>query len=211
MAWDEIRATAHAAAESAAALVELLSEGDLATPALGAWDVRGLAGHLLRAIRTALDLLVQPEPTDAPLPAAASYYAAYLAWREPDPARSDAAVGARGNAEFPRHSIGEIQASYRATADALRAIDRIRGDRLVPTAFGTMRLEDYLRTRILEMVAHTLDLARAVGEHWEVPRAALADALGLLTEVAIETGTGPQLLAELTGRDVPSRALPVLQ
>jgi uncharacterized protein (TIGR03083 family) len=211
MAWDDIRATAHAAAESAAALVELLSKCDLATPALGAWDVRGLAGHLLRAIRTPLDLLAQPEPTDTPLPAAASYYAAYLAWREPDPARSDAAVGARGDAEFPRHTIGEIQDSYRATVDAFRSLDQMRGDRLLPTAFGSMRLEDYVRTRILEMVTHTLDLARAVGEQWEVPGGALADALGLLTEIAIETGTGPQLLAELTGRDVSSRALPVLQ
>lgn len=211
MEWDEIRAAAFEAADSAASLVELISNDDLPRPALGDWDVRGLTGHLLRALRTPLGYLDEPEPTDTPLGSAAAYYGRYLGWRARDPERADDAVASRGAAELGHETVVEIQDAYREAARELRRLGDHRGDRLLPTAFGSMFLRDYIRTRILEMVAHALDLARALGEDWDVPEAPLLDAIRLIGEIAVVGGDGGALLMELTGRDTTKSVLPVLR
>ena len=211
MGWEEIRGAAHEAAAAAAEVIERTSAADLDRPALGAWDVRGLAGHLLRAMRTPLVYLEEPAATRQSLSSAAEYYAAYLAWREPNPDRADDAVATRGAAELAHDSITQIQDAFQQARRDLQRLDAEPADRLLPTAFGAMRLADYMRTRIVEMVAHTLDLAAALDEEVPIPLPALADALALLTEVAIARGDGEVLLRELIGRHVDPSALPVLR
>ena len=74
-----------------------------------------------------------------------------------------------------------------------------------------MRIQDYLRTRTLEVTVHSLDLARATKVDWRPPETATEDAL-LLTEISLERGHGDQLLLALTGRNgTASEALPVLR
>ena len=67
-----------------------------------------------------------------------------------------------------------------------------------------MHLEQYLVTRIFELVVHGLDIGAATGRPYAPPAPALADALGLAVNVAVLRGRGADLLLALTGR----RALP---
>ena len=67
-----------------------------------------------------------------------------------------------------------------------------------------MHLEQYLVTRIFELVVHGLDIAAATGQPYEPPAPALAESLRLAVDVAVLRGQGVDLLLALTGR----RALP---
>jgi hypothetical protein len=72
--------------------------------------------------------------------------------------------------------------------------------RLLTTPVGGMRLVDYLPTRILELVVHTLDLAAAIGVAAEPPAAAARVAIHLTGEMVVRTGKAAPVLLALTGR-----------
>jgi hypothetical protein len=74
-----------------------------------------------------------------------------------------------------------------------------------------MRIRDYLRTRNLEVMVHGVDLSRATGVPWQPPDGPLQDTLTLLTEVALRRDHATDLLMVLTGRQVDTRPLPILQ
>jgi hypothetical protein len=76
------------------------------------------------------------------------------------------------------------------------------GSELVTTIVGGMRLADYLPTRTFELAVHTCDLATALGLPLEVPASAAAQALRLVTDLAVAEGTAGPLLLAATGRPV---------
>lgn len=86
-------------------------------------------------------------------------------------------------------------------------------DRRISTPLGPFRIADYLRTRTLEVVAHGIDIARAIGvTPWEPPANALADSIALLGELAVIRGDGPALLMAMTGSDPAAHApFPVIR
>ena len=213
MTWLEIRGTTLATARAVAALARMVSDDDLGKPALGSWNVGGLGGHLLRALRTPVRYLEEPEPVGEPLASAAAYFAGYLGWRAEDPESADARVAARGAAELPTTSAVVLEEAFAEAAVALEMIDHMDAGRIVPSLFGPIRLDDYLRTRIFEMSVHGLDLAAALDEDWAPPPAAVAHSLTLLAECSMLIGTGAHLLLELTGRAVPVSvsAIPVIR
>jgi hypothetical protein len=63
-----------------------------------------------------------------------------------------------------------------------------------------MRLADYLPTRTFELAVHTADLATALGEPVHVPATAAAQALGIVTELAVGDDRAGPLLLLATGR-----------
>jgi hypothetical protein len=63
-----------------------------------------------------------------------------------------------------------------------------------------MRLEEYLRTRVFELVVHGLDIAAATGVDPDFDDAPLLDATRLAAEVITLTGRAPELLSAVTGR-----------
>lgn len=63
-----------------------------------------------------------------------------------------------------------------------------------------MRLSDYLPTRTFELAVHTADLAAALDEPLDIPRTAAAQALQLVTDLAMTDGTAARLLLAATGR-----------
>lgn len=211
MGWDEIRRQILETATSVAELSHRIGNEDLDRPALGTWDVRGLSGHLLRAMRTPVLYLGEIEPRGEALPSAASYFAQYLEWRSSDPGGADARVASRGAAEISVTSAAQLQDEFETSVDALHTAIATAPDRLVPSAFGPMWLADYVRTRTLEMVVHGLDLANALDEVWDPPADALGDVLALCCEITIVTGKGTALLLELTGRRITASVLPVLR
>ncbi len=59
---------------------------------------------------------------------------------------------------------------------------------------------DYLPTRTLELIVHTLDLARAVELRARPPAQPLSTTLALLANLALLQGEGPDVALALTGR-----------
>jgi hypothetical protein len=136
-----------------------------------AWDapsvlaeqtVGGLAGHLARgAVWLVGEYLDQPEPAAAMFDSADEYFAAFVALSDE---AGNQAIRDRGAAVA---AAGPDAVAAQATA-ALAALEvRLpseRPDRRTVVAGGaTMRLDDYLVTRIVEQVVHLDDLARSIG------------------------------------------------
>jgi len=211
MDWTEQRTLFRAGADAVAELLEDVS--DFSVAGVGIWDLRGLTGHFLRAIRTPIAYLQEPIPEDEPLPGAANYVAGYLRWRGESPDAADEAVAARGRDELFASSVHPALVIRRDAARLNEMLACESPSRLVPTRFGPMRLDDYLRTRAMELVIHGLDIARAVGIEWRPPTPLLSDVLALLMEVSVNLGGGEELLLVLSGRIDPthSEAFPVLR
>ena len=159
-------------------------------PGLGEWTVIELAAHTMRALTT-VEQYVAAGPSGPPqLEDAAAYVAAYLDARRRQP-ELDAQVAARG-----RQSVGalgddpggEFSATVARVAALLATTD---GETTVSTPWGAIRLVDYLRTRVMELVMHGMDLAAALSVDWRPPPEALTDTLHLLSEVAVRTGRRP--------------------
>ncbi len=70
MDWVEQRSLLRIGADDVARMLQDLSDFSIA--GLGTWDLRGLAGHFVRAIRTPIAYLQEPVPEGEPLPNAAA-------------------------------------------------------------------------------------------------------------------------------------------
>jgi len=186
-------------ARAYAELVRVVGPEDWARPGLGVWDVRDLVGHTTRALTTVVEYLARPEPAADDVVTAPEYYARFVG--SEDKAAADEAVAARGKAAAAE--LGDDVAARVAAhvEDAVRAVVDAGPERRVDTRFGTLRLEEYLRTRTFELVVHGLDLARAVGAPTDVvPRDGVGAALQLAAETVTASGRGPDVLLALTGR-----------
>jgi uncharacterized protein (TIGR03083 family) len=211
MNWNETIALFRTSAEEVADLVDDIE--DLTLPALGEWDLTGLIGHYLRAIRTPLEYLTLEPPSDALLPSAAAYSAAYLTWRSNDPAAADTAVASRGSRELEATDTDLAALIRRDVKHLVEELEQQSPSRLVATPFGSLRLDHYMRTRTMELVIHGLDIARAIGQDWTPPPPQLLDVLALLSEIAVTQETATDLVLVLSGRTPPSpdEVLPVLR
>ncbi len=207
-AWAVVIAGYRAVAEEVAGLVASID--DPAAPGLGEWTVIELAAHTMRALTT-VEQYVAAGPAGPPqLDDAAAYVAAYLDARRRQP-ELDAQVATRG-----RQSVsalgdvpgGEFSATVARVAALLATAD---GETTVSTPWGAIRLVDYLRTRVMELVMHGMDLAAALSVEWRPPPEALTDTLHLLAEVAVRTGVGPDLARMLGGRATTADVLPIIR
>jgi uncharacterized protein (TIGR03083 family) len=170
------------------------------------WDVRVLVGHMVRDLDRVLTYLADPAPEVATTDAV-TY------WRSYDP-----------RAEGPRISASSVEVADRyATPAALvdgfdstvrRCLeDAGREDpaRVLGTRLTSIRLDEFIKTRILEVGVHGLDLAAALGRRpWLTPPAASAvlsilialsgndpaPALGWSDLTFIETATGRRPLTD---------------
>jgi uncharacterized protein (TIGR03083 family) len=162
-------------------------------PGLGEWDVRALVGHTSRSLVTVETYLARPAPA-AEMASAADYFRATRA------AAAGSVVAARGRdagaalGAHPAAAVAEIAARVRALVDSQD------GSELVTTIAGGMRLGDYLPTRTFELVVHTADLATALGVPPDVPATSAAQALHIITDLAVADGLAGPLLLAATGR-----------
>jgi Mycothiol maleylpyruvate isomerase N-terminal domain len=150
---------------------------------LSEFSVRGLAGHLVRASFT-VELYLDSDTTVAEDPISpAQYFANY-------PADIDAplnvAVRARGEdlaSEGHRHLVGLFDDLAARLQIRLRAEP---SDRIVVGARGAvMKLDDYLVTRLVELVVHADDLALSVGlDATPFPGEGLDIVIGCLLDIA---------------------------
>jgi uncharacterized protein (TIGR03083 family) len=164
-------------------------------PGLGNWSVRSLAGHTARAILTVENYLSQEEPGAVSIPSAEAYYATVY------PQFTDAAaVEARGveaGLWLGDDPLGQVSS---ALAGVRSLIDSQLPNRIVSIGGMGILLTDYLRTRIFELVVHTIDLSRATGLPHSIPPNAIADSVDLAGAIAAQRGQGEEVLLAMTGR-----------
>jgi hypothetical protein len=129
--------------------------------ALAEMRVGALAAHLVRAVTNVDRYLAVPEPAGGEPISAAAYFA---------PVNADLASGI--NVRVRATSAEEALAGHRAVLGQMdRALDRLRTrleeepeGRLVSVRDGeVLRLDEYLRTRIIEIAVHTDDLCVSLG------------------------------------------------
>lgn len=183
---------------SASSFLEVLGEirddqWDL--PGLGTWSVRSLAGHTARAILTVENYLGQEEPDEVAIPSAEAYYSTvYTQVTEP------AAVAARG-VEAGLWLGDEPVAQVAAALSRARTLLEAQPDNRIVSIGGIgILLSEYLRTRVLELVVHTIDLSRATGIRHSLPDSTVVEALTLASSTAASKGYGETVLLALTGR-----------
>jgi hypothetical protein len=133
--------------------------------ALDRLSVGGLAGHLSRALETIEGYLAEPEPPDDQLLEADTYFAAALAMAGDLNSEMHRGVRERGEqagSVGPAALVDEYRARLERVAllleeeAAMRRVTVLRGA-------ARMTLDDYLPTRLVEMVIHADDLAVSVG------------------------------------------------
>jgi uncharacterized protein (TIGR03083 family) len=123
-----------------------------------AWDVKGLLGHMYRDIdrlNVALSEGAPPEPdTDS-----VSY------WRSYDPIVDGPAIALRSQELADTYATGKAFANawdemWRNTLNSTSKADL---DRIVVTWGPALTLNEFLKTRVLEMTVHRMDLEDALG------------------------------------------------
>ncbi len=175
---------------------ESAQPGQWERPGLGVWTVRDLAGHASRAILTVGEYLSAEAPESAACPDAEAYVLGLAG----DGADHEA-IAERG--VVAGAALGDDPASTlsRTLDRTLSAIAVQPASRIVSVFGGrTIPLAEYLRTRVFELVVHTIDLSKASGIPHSIPARALEEAAALAARVAVRSGRGDAVLLALTGR-----------
>lgn len=149
---------------------------------LAEFSVSGLAGHLLRAMKTVETYLDEPEPDAESEPVSAPGY--YAALRIPPDltAPMNRAIRQRGE-QSAAGGPADVSVEARRLLDRLseRLAVESPDRRMVVAGDQTITLEEYLRTRIVELLVHTDDLASSLG------LAEMAEPDPTAASIAIET------------------------
>jgi hypothetical protein len=157
--------------------------------ALAEYSVGGLAGHLLRATGRTEQLVGGPEPAGAEVVELAAFFGANRI-REPTDLDSDFQRAVRDDGERAggigpealADSFGQLLARLRAMLPGV-APDRLVPVLTIPGAATTF--ENYMRSRVVELIVHTDDLAVSVGVAPPEPGSRPASvAIGALVELA---------------------------
>lgn len=201
-----IRTAMTEAGEWFLAVVDAITEEQWSQPCLGEWTVRETVAHAARAWITIDEYFDQPAIVE--IDSAAVYFAVGML----DPAVHQA-VADRGRAAGAE--LGEV-AELRRLADRVNAL--VAGaddDQPIATRLGGLAFSEYLRTRVLELTIHTLDVVDALGiqgERAEPPASTSTVTLDLLGEVVTARGPGPAgaAIRALTGRRPPPSGFNVL-
>jgi uncharacterized protein (TIGR03083 family) len=165
--------------EQGAALADWLDElpGDVfARPSvLEEWDVRTLVGHIV-LVQRGLAARLGEHTTEAAVPAA-QFVTRYR------PAVEQIAESTR-TATADR-SPDELIARLRDTAAVRAVADLVDSKSVVVGARGPISAQDWVTTRVIELVVHCDDLSRSLPDHDPVPlaRPALAIATRSLAEI----------------------------
>ncbi|HYP23782.1 MAG TPA: maleylpyruvate isomerase N-terminal domain-containing protein [Actinomycetota bacterium] len=169
--------------------------------ALPEFTVRGLAGHLLRATGSVAAYLDRPEPSGEPV-SAAEYYA--QAVDEPDiTSEIHRAIRQRGEDEAAGGFASVRDRSYELLETLRTRLEAEPPDRKVEAYKGiVLTIDEYLVTRLIELVVHVDDLSVSVGvEAPPLPPDATKLAIDALVDVARQKHGDLAVLRALTRRE----------
>ena len=196
--------------EAVAATAPLLGEPALkdrfdGPSALAEFSVRGLAGHLLRAMTSVESYLDRPEPTPdgRAVISAAQYYAVVLGADGDINSDLHRSVRQRGLEAAPGPPE-ELAAMWTETADRLRGRIAAEPSGRLVQVFGdhVLSLDDYLITRLIELAAHGDDLAVSLQvPPPTLPAAATELVIATLVQVARTRHGDAAVLRALTRRE----------
>lgn len=184
-----------AAAHSFLDLVAEVPTAKWNEPALGVWDVRSLVGHTARAITTVETYLSADPAPEVTTPTAENYYVEVLGkYTDND------AIAARG-VEAGKNLNENSGAEFEEALNRVLALIQAKGqDHVVAIGPIGIPLHEYLRTRVFELVVHSMDIANAVGVEHAIPAEVVANVADLAARVAVRKGDGTAILFALTGR-----------
>ena len=183
------------AAHSFLDLVAEVKVSQWGEPALGVWDVRSLVGHTARAILTVEQYLGAPAAIEVTAPDAEEYYVRVF-----NDYTDNDAIAARG-VEAGRALNEDSGAELEGALQRALALIRENGpDRIVAIGPIGIPLGEYLRTRVFELVVHSMDIGRATNQEHGIPADVVANVADLAARVAVRKGDGEAILFALTGR-----------
>jgi uncharacterized protein (TIGR03083 family) len=164
-------------------------------PALGVWDVRSLVGHTSRAISTVEQYLLAGPAAEVTVADAEDYYVrAFTEYTDND---AIAARGVEAGKALNENSGAEFDATL---GRALALINGCGPDYVVTIGPIGIPLDEYLRTRVFELVVHGMDIAKATNQEHGIPAHVVANVADLAARVAVRKGDGEDILFALTGR-----------
>jgi uncharacterized protein (TIGR03083 family) len=184
---------ASAFCHQAAAIVGWLPgvpDADYAQPSvLPGWDVRTLLGHVLVVVSGAVERLGTRDP--GPATPVAEYVRRYR--------RDAGAIEQRTRDAIGERTPAELLAALRAVPEL--DLDGVTAGTVLSAGRGPIRADDWLATRVVELVVHSDDLSRSLPSRPAVPvaRSALAAATRSLAGI---------LVAQAPGRSVELRVPP---
>ncbi len=190
---DRVREAYLESAEFFAGLVDGVDIDGWEAPALGQWTVRDLAGHTYRSISTVVGYSEKPAP-QVDVESAVAWILNVRQNADPD---RIAEMGRSAGLEIMDSPQMMVRGFLSMARDRVNELDE---DFILATPQGGMRLIDYLALRIMELVIHGGDLARALGVEAPPPPSGMQVALQVLAGVAVAEGRGPALADALTGR-----------
>lgn len=193
--------------ETAAQAVALLDAPEVAAmwgkhSALAEWTVGGLAGHLMYQIFSVAPALQGSESEREPI-SLLDHYSRAVWIGAPLDGEANSGIRAKGEG-IASEGVQPLRERARAALDEQRAgLAQLRGDRVVfmPQTGWALTLDDFLVTRMVELAVHMDDLAVSVGGRGraaELPRAAFAPVVALLTELSARRHGQAALLRALT-------------
>jgi len=165
--------------------------------ALDGMTVGALAAHLARQVTRVPEVLSSPVPDERPVPLIEHYLRSAWAGGDEDANRGIRERAAADAAEGPKEALAralEALGTARADLPAEPAERWVRP----PWLAWNLSLEDYLRSRMLEIVVHSDDLAVSVDlEPPAWPEEVIAPVLGVLTTLAVRKHGVPAVLRTL--------------
>lgn len=189
------------AADAFADVVRGIKIDQWETLGLGVWSVRSLVGHAARALITVGDYLELDPATQVDMETAGDYYGQiYLVYTNPE---AIAQRGVQAGIALGDHPIDRIQALTKRALDLISMQD---AGRLVSLGGMGIPLDEYLKTRVFELVVHSIDIARATGQVAHFAPDLIEETASLAAGIAARKGDGELVLMALTGREqLPER------
>lgn len=189
-----------ASARELVVLARGLPAATLPQPALPGWSVRDLLGHAGRSLTTVATYLDAADPGPVTLQDPLDYFAILSSgYADGDALAERARQAGAALGEDPATTLADLART------TLTRVARARDDAPVATPAGTMRLIDYLPSRVLELTVHRLDLVDAaarlgVSVPSEDPDAGVALSLDVVAGLAARGGGRTAALLALAGR-----------
>ncbi|KAA2256374.1 hypothetical protein F0L68_26725 [Solihabitans fulvus] len=190
---------------AAAAAAELLAAPEVAArwhepSALPKLSVRGLAGHLAGQVFFIPAMLAEPVPTEQPI--SIHEYYARVSWIGSDLDDPFNVLIRTGGEQDAADGAAALAARVAATVEELRTVLPAAPSRTVrrPT-WGpwSISLDDFVTSRLLEVVVHSDDLAHSVGVPTpELPAEAVETVVDLLSRIALRRHGAVNVLRALT-------------
>lgn len=169
-----------------------------------------LTGHLARAVMVVPGYL--DTVGDGPTVDAAGYFLALEGLRRPD-LDGDLATGVRARAtEAAAGGLGAVRSAWdEARAELGVRFSREDGDRTIAVRGSSMHLDDYLATRLVELVVHADDMAAGLDADLpEFDDEVTGTVVAVLWEMARRTSRPLEIIRAMTRTERDTGALQVM-